>query len=290
MLGIGGKFASSKGMVLVPSLIGLTPSQADQAILSAGLVRGNPTTVETSTISLGGRVDQQSVAAGTLIDYESLISYRSLVYVAPPAPAPEPIPPVITYGSCEVYSQNTNPGFCSGTQTCQPSNTNFRRRSVFADGVFSGYDYSCSSTSTGGGCSFVDGSCGYSAPVVCNGTPGSNTYTSSCSGGQYFITTRSWDACGKEIRVTNFFSCCTAGLVSCTSWSGSAGGQSRVCTYRRSDCSTYTVTETRCAATTSTSCGSCVRIGGLVGSYKSCTTTTTTTSCTTSRTTSSVKC
>lgn len=289
MLGIGGKFASAKGMVRVPDITGLTAEEADLAIALAGLRRSRLISSGTTQLfSLNNRIDSQTVLAGQLVDYETEISYRSLAYVAPPPPAAPP--PVITLGPCEEYRFDANGTFCIGQQTCSGGGVSQRRAKVLSNGVWSGGYSECASFITGSSCSFVNGSCGYTAPVVCNGTPGSNTFQSSCSGGQYYITTRSWDACGKESRTTRYFSCCTAGLVSCTSWSGSAGGQSRTCTYRRSDCSTYTSTETRCSSSSSTTCGSCVRIGGLVGSFKSCTTTTTFSNCTTSRTTSSVKC
>ena len=286
MLGIGGRFSSGKGMVAMPNLSNLTSAEADAVIAAAGLRRGNATSGTTSLFSLAGKISQQSIPPGTLVDYESIVSYNSLVYIAP-----APIPPVITYSACESYSFLPNGTFCSGQQQCSGGGITYFRRRVFSDGQWTGgYDYSCATSISGSSCSFVNGACGYSAPVVCTGTAGSKTSTGSCSGGQQCTTTTKWDACGNTTSSTNCVACCTAGLVSCTSWSGSAGGQSRTCTYRRSNCSTYTVTETRCAASSTTTCGSCVRIGGLVGSYKSCTTTTTTTSCTTSTSSSSVKC
>ena len=284
MLGIGGKFAAARGMVRVPNLAGLSPSDADIALANAGLKRGSQSSSSTSNSSNNNKINTQSIAANTLVDYESVVSYNYEYYVAP-------YQPTVSYGGCETYNTQSTGGWCDGTTWNYPIYTDQRRRAVYYDGSFAYWDYSCADVTGGGGSEKVEGLCGYVAPVVCTGKAGSNTYTSSCSGGQYYVTTRYWDACGNDIkRVTNFYDCCTAGLVSCTSWSGGQGGQSRVCTYRRSDCSTYTVTENRCAVQTSTTCGSCVYAGYTVGSYKSCTTTTVDSSCNITRTTKSVKC
>lgn len=85
MLGIGGKFASSKGMVAVPNLSGLTRQEAKDAIASAGLRFSGETEISNSSgSSSNGKATNQSVAAGTLIDYESPISFEYFgTYVDP---------------------------------------------------------------------------------------------------------------------------------------------------------------------------------------------------------------
>ena len=89
MLGIGGKFAGAKGMVAVPSLSGLSRSAAQTAITNAGLRFFEDTVpVDTTNQSLDNRVAGQSFAAGTLVDYETLVSYSYNRYVAPPPSGP----------------------------------------------------------------------------------------------------------------------------------------------------------------------------------------------------------
>ncbi len=85
-----------------------------------------------------------------------------------------------------------------------------------------------------------------------------STSTRPCSYREYYV-----DCLGNEIPGTSTrYSCTaiacgcssTAGLVSCTSWSGIASSgtyaATRTCTYRRPDCTTYTVTETQCGGCT----------------------------------------
>jgi len=86
MLGIGGKFASSKGMVAMPNLSNLSRSQAIAAIQQAGLSLGNASPSSTSNISEDQRVSSQQIAGGVLLDYETAVSFSFLSYVAPPVP------------------------------------------------------------------------------------------------------------------------------------------------------------------------------------------------------------
>lgn len=299
MLGIGGKFAASKGMVRVPNLEGLSSSQAHEALQSSGLKVGTISSSSTGTQSLNGKAFGQSIASNTLVDYETVVAFQVYSYVAPPAPSG----PTISNDTGCVYTKQVNYGVvCTpyvapnepyagyGYATWEDQSYGIR---TWSDGRVE--EYNCGAPTGGNQGNVISGytECGYvpQTQPVCNITPGcTDWYTSSCSGGQYYKTRRCWDSCGKETRTTNYFDCCTAGLVSCTAWSGGQGGQSRVCTYRRSDCSTYTVTETRCAVQTSTTCGSCVYAGYTIGSYKSCTTTTVDSSCNITRTTKSVKC
>lgn len=89
MLGIGGKFAGAKGMVAVPNLSGLSRSAAQTAITNSGLrFLEDATPVDTSNSSLDGKVAGQSLPAGALIDYESVVSYSYNRYVAPPPSGP----------------------------------------------------------------------------------------------------------------------------------------------------------------------------------------------------------
>lgn len=247
MLGIGGRFAGAKGMATMPNLSGLTPPQAEAAIIAAGLVIGSKTSSSTSDSGQDNKVNSQSVSAGILVDYETSINYNYLYYVAP-------YQPTITYGACEPYEFIGSGTFCTGQQQCSGGGIMYFRRQILADGSWTGgYDYSgCATQITDSNCEYVDGECEYTKLVVCTGTAGcTDWYESSCSGGQYYQTRRCWDACGNEKRTTNYYNCCTPSTV-CTAWSGSSGGQSRTCTVTDSKCNTSSYVETRCAA----SCGS----------------------------------
>lgn len=286
MLGIGGKFAAAKGMVAVPNLANLQPSEADAVLIALGLRRGSQNSSSTSDAARNNKINTQTVAAGTLVDYETEVGYNYEFYTAPA------YQPTVSYGACEGYASQSTGGWCSGTSWNYPIITTLRRRAVFYDGSFAFWSYDCTDAVSGGGSERVDGLCGYTAPVVCTGTAGSSPGSwGSCSGGQRCRTPTQWDRCGNVTTLARVCEpCCTAGLVSCTSWSGSAGGQSRVCTYRNSNCSTYTETETRCAATTTTNCGKCYYGGLTLGYVQDCTITTTTTSCTFSTRSARLQC
>lgn len=119
MLGIGGKFASSKGMVAVPDLSGLTRQQAKDAISSAGLRFGSETEISNSSgSSSDGKATNQSIAAGTLIDYESTISFQYFgTYVAPPPPVTlvrTESTTLVECIACGVYAGLTYSTSCSG--------------------------------------------------------------------------------------------------------------------------------------------------------------------------------
>lgn len=94
MLGIGGRFVGAKGMVAVPNLSSLSRSAAQAAITNAGLsFIENSSPVDTTNSALGDKVSGQSVSPGTLVDYESSISYSYFRYVAPPPSGPVPVGP-----------------------------------------------------------------------------------------------------------------------------------------------------------------------------------------------------
>lgn len=83
MLGIGGRFAGAKGMVQMPNLANLSPSAATSAIVSAGLRVGQASSSDTGNSGDNDKVFSQSVAAGSLVDYDSEIAYSYYRYVAP---------------------------------------------------------------------------------------------------------------------------------------------------------------------------------------------------------------
>lgn len=99
MLGIGGKFASSKGMVKVPDLSGKTRQEAKDALIAANLKFGTESSVSNDVGSgSNGKVASQSIAKDTLIDYESTVSFNYYGTYSPP---------VFVTGSIENCVQNT---------------------------------------------------------------------------------------------------------------------------------------------------------------------------------------
>ena len=102
MLNWIGIWSSSKGMVYVPNLVGLTRSDAITLITNTGLNYSSDSSETTSNSSLGGKVKSQVPLAGTLVNSGSDISFIYYVYVAapvtppvaPPAPVTPPVAPV----------------------------------------------------------------------------------------------------------------------------------------------------------------------------------------------------
>lgn len=289
MLGIIARFGSSKGMVLVPNLSGLTTEQATSAIQNAGLKFGGSSTSTTSSSSLGDKVFSQSIAGGTLVEYETSISFGNYVYV--------PYVPVVTRDQfCSPVGSptySTAPGDCIvGTNDRLRTATQNMRRAVYFDGVLERYD-PCEPVISSEYISNVV-ACGYVAPAkTC--TAGCGTYTawSSCqilygTGGQKTRTrTCTRSDCSTYTQVDTAV-CCTAYCGAWSSWASSTGGvQERYRTCQRTDCSTYTDYETRCTTKSTTTCGSCSRKSPF---RKTCTTTTISSDCSTSSSSSSVAC
>ena len=84
MFGSLGYWASSKGMVAVPDLSGLTESQASTALSNAILSYSKIANTQTSDSNLVGKVAIQSATAGSLVDYESVIQISIYEYLCVP--------------------------------------------------------------------------------------------------------------------------------------------------------------------------------------------------------------
>jgi len=161
MLGIGGRFAGAKGMVQMPDLANLNPEQAAALLSVNGLRVGNQPSVTTSNSSLGNRVFNQTIAAGQLVDYETVVGYSYYIYVAPAV--------VISYGSPEQYDTNVEVG-CNKTPNFQNASnqyfycsrvTRFFRSRKFENGIWYGeYGQYYSETDSAWDCSIVAGQCG----------------------------------------------------------------------------------------------------------------------------------
>ena len=85
MFGSLGYWASSKGMVTVPDLSGLTEAQASTALSNAVLSYSKVANTQTSNSGLIGKVATQSVAAGQLANYESIIEISIYEFVCVPS-------------------------------------------------------------------------------------------------------------------------------------------------------------------------------------------------------------
>jgi len=253
MLSFIARFGSSKGMVAVPNLSGLSRSQAQTAISNAGLVFGGESSTSTTNSSLDGKVASQSPSAGSLVDYATSVSYQYYIYVAPAAPTITSI----SYGSCYNVGTPTSSYTCSDPYTKTPTTTQERQRDVtyyYSDGSVTYGTEACTSTTTSGTAIQNSADCGYVAPV--------KTCTASCG------TYSAWGSC------QNVYA------------GGGVQYRTRTCT--RTDCSTYTQTDSRscCAAT----CGSWSAYGSCVNGVKKRTRTCTKTDCSTYTETQSISC
>jgi hypothetical protein len=115
MLGLVSRFGSSKGMVAVPDLSGKTSAEVLSTLTDSGLIAGSgSSTVRNDTPSLDGKTYSQSIAAGVIVDYETVIDFTYWTYVyVPPAQPPESFSAV---GYCGEYNtvSNTYTG-CNGS-------------------------------------------------------------------------------------------------------------------------------------------------------------------------------
>ena len=66
MLGFIGRWAASKGMVIMPNLFGLSKTAAINAINQAGLNVGNQTTTDTNDQNNQENVTSQSLPSGRI--------------------------------------------------------------------------------------------------------------------------------------------------------------------------------------------------------------------------------
>lgn len=161
MLGIGGRFSSSPGMVRVPDLSGRNLQQSVEILTNLKIPISQLSAAETQNPSLGGLLQSQSIAPGTLIDYGNIVIIRFFIYIAPPPPPPPPPPPTpveptppavtlvsITEGNCiTTFSRSTT---CSGTTAVTTDTSTGSRRDTYnySDGTSTPVDVDCSVSST----------------------------------------------------------------------------------------------------------------------------------------------
>jgi len=259
MLGFAAKFGSSKGMVRVPNLSGLSGVAASgqltppaiQALINSGLKFSLATAENTTVLANDKKVKSQNPPANTLVDYESGVSFVYNSYIV-----------ITSYGSPENYRSSTTYS-CSGT-TRIPTTTTFRRRAVFANDVFVDWQ-ELASTSATGQSQQQSVECGYVVPPC-------RRPTETCG------APTAWSACWyRENRRTAFQTCIRTNCTSYTktiykccmwprcdgwsNWSGTAdSGGSRTRTCYDADCNTRIERETRCGER----CGNWVNRGTCV--------------------------
>jgi beta-lactam-binding protein with PASTA domain len=194
MLGIGGKFSSSPGMVRVPDLSGKNLQQSVEILTNLKIPLSQLPATETQDSNLGGLLESQSIAAGTLVDYGSIVVIRFFIYVAPPPPpppppaptpvVPDPEPVTLLYtveGTCENSSFSVSTT-CSGTTSVVTNTTTASRVDTYyySDGTTATGTVDCSSSST------TEDACGC-PPSNCSTVVSSGNYlvdNSKCASGR----------------------------------------------------------------------------------------------------------
>jgi hypothetical protein len=195
MLGIGGRFSSSPGMVRVPDLSGKTAAQSSQILSSLKIPFSQLSFVETQNSALNGLLQSQSFAAGTLIDYGTVLIIRFFTFVAPPPPPPPQVVYLYTIqGFCLLGPVTTFTGsFCSGSTLVR---TGFRSgvrtdTDYYSDGSTVQRTVSCSSPSD----SFVPCGC---PPSNCSAVVSSSNYivnNPGCASGRAWYRRDFYPAC-----------------------------------------------------------------------------------------------
>jgi hypothetical protein len=262
MLGFVAKFGSSKGMVKVPNLSGLSAVAASgqltppaiQALTNSGLKFSLATAENTTVLENDKKVKSQNPPADTLVDYESEVSFIYNSYIV-----------ITRYGNPENYRSATTYS-CSGT-TRIPTTTTFRRRAVFANDVFISWE-ELASTSATGQSQQQSVECGYVVPPCTRPTEtcGAPTAWSGCrnvgAGGGAREAYQTCIRTNCTSYTKTLYKCCMS--PQCTEWSSWTGtaslGGSRTRTCYDADCNATVQRETRCAPR----CGSWSNVGGCV--------------------------
>jgi hypothetical protein len=245
VLGIGGKFTGSKGMVAMPDLSNRTPEEALSLLAQAGLSRKSLGSSSTSNSSLSNKTFGQSVSAGSLVDYETQIDYSYYIYVAPPTPAAPPPPVPYLFGGTYLFILDTYFECSEGGWSVPYEIRQYRTNYYLNGSPTGGYIVNVSDgiPYKAGEAVQIDGKCGYvtpSAPVPVPCSPSFSavsSWTGSCSGGTQLTATRYRNSCtGAENVVSGSQSCCTPTTQFVSSWSGSCvnGVRASAVRYRNS--------------------------------------------------------
>lgn len=227
MLGIGGRFVGAKGMVAMPDISNLSPDQALSSLQSAGLVRGTLSSSETSNASLNNKTFNQSIAPGTLVDYETVINYSFYLYIPPPAPPEQPPAPTPVLCGSQYWVEASRVWDCSlGNGVSRTQINEELRQNYCISGVPTG-QYIVYSTNTYyfSDAAQRDGVCGYTvpAPTPCNPSFDEiSRWYGACSGGSQILAIRYRNSCtGEETVISQTISCCTPVISVVSTWRGS---------------------------------------------------------------------
>jgi hypothetical protein len=274
MLGFITRYGSSKGMVAVPDLSGQTVDQALELIRTNGLKFKQSTLRITSNVAFDKKVYTQDLAPGTLVDYESEISFFYDSYYGTTAN--------VTYGPVERYNSIPSSS-CSGT-TLVKTTTYLNRKKVFFEGQDQGFYEEVAATSESSS-EVNSASCGYVPPAktcpagcgdfgaysACDQTPRTNT------GLRYRERTCVRADCSTYID-REVSTCCIPGCSSTTSTSSNISTTTTTCV--AVDCTTTVTSKSTCRVESSTVCGACRTRSPF---NKTCTKTTLNADCTSTR-------
>ena len=287
MLGFVAKFGSSKGMVRVPNIAGLSAERASdqtfspaiKALIDSGLSFSSSAAEDTTVFADDKKVKSQNPPVDTLVDYESGVSFTYNSYIV-----------ITSYGNPENY--RSDPGYdCSGT-TKIPKTTTYSRRAVYNNGVFVFWEELGSSTITGQS-QTQSADCGWVAPPCSrpSETCGSPTAWSGCLNiGAGVGSREAYQTCIRTDCTSytkTLYKCCMS--PQCTpwsTWSGGGGAESRTRTCYDADCKATVETQTRCLA----QCGSWRNVGPCKNARQSRERTCVKTDCTTYTDYGSVAC
>lgn len=256
MLGSISIFGGGKGMVAMPNLSGLSRDAAISAVQSAGLVFASSINVD-ATSENNGKVVSQSVSSGTLVDYESSITFGVGLYTAPSGPVITFVTDTNPDGSLKVYEVNDGDPFCVTTNS--PYIQSQKRKYVYLtykyiDGVkdttFTALQTPTSDPVAPTISIAYSTACGYVAPPAVTCTQSSQPWGqwSACSNGYRSRTERQYQTCtdGTSQWVGDYYTVTEACCVSLgTTYSNCT---SCVCAYKTCDA----VTSTLCGSVTTT--------------------------------------
>jgi hypothetical protein len=260
MLGFVAKFGSSKGMVRVPNILGLsaerasgqTLSPAIEALVNSGLNFSVSTAEDTTVFANDKKVKSQNPPVDTLVDYESGISFTYNSYIV-----------ISSYGQPENY-KTVESYDCSGT-TKIPKTTTYRRRAVYSNNSFVFWEELGSSTATGQSqtqskdCDWVAPPCTRPKETCGDPTAWSGCRNIGAGGGAREATVTCIRTDCTSYTKTVYKCCMSPQCTAWSAWTGTASsGGSRTRTCYDADCNATEEKEKRCA---SPNCGSWRNVG-----------------------------
>ena len=107
-----GYFASSGSMILVPNLVGLSSSEASNALSAVGLILGESTGTTTSgaNVSNNGKIATQSSSSGSYVNFATVITYTTYQYQVV-------VPNIVNLSTSAASSALSSAGLVLGSST-----------------------------------------------------------------------------------------------------------------------------------------------------------------------------